>query len=132
ERAQELGWACIRLLPIRAWDRAEPMLREALENREKVQPDVWTTFNTRSMLGEALLGQKRYAEAEPLLLAGYRGMTERQAAVVDREKGSVATRIVQALERLVKFYEAQGNATEAAAWREKLDAARKTAPPPNR
>ena len=56
------------------------MLREVLAIREKVRPDAWTTFNTKSMLGEALLGQKRYAEAEPLLLAGYRGMKEREPA----------------------------------------------------
>ena len=31
----------------------------------------------RSMLGGALLGQKKYAEAEPLLLAGYEGMKAR-------------------------------------------------------
>ena len=33
---------------------------------------LWTTFNTRSMLGGALLGQKRYADAEPLLVFGLR------------------------------------------------------------
>jgi hypothetical protein len=105
------------------------MLREALAIREKAAPDAWWTFNTRSMLGEALLGQKRYAEAEPLLLEGYRGMKEREPAVI---KDRAVVRIVQALERLVKLYEVKGDATEAAAWRAKLEAARATAPPPNR
>jgi hypothetical protein len=36
-----------------------------------MQPDAWTTFNTRSLPGGALLGQQMYAEAKPLLLAGY-------------------------------------------------------------
>ena len=40
---------------------------------ENTQPDVWTTFNTQSLLGGAP-GQKKFAEAEPLLLAGYEGM----------------------------------------------------------
>src|SRR5262249_20774477 len=50
---------------------AEPLARECLESREKNIPDDWRTFNTRSLLGGSLLGQKKYSEAEPLLLAGY-------------------------------------------------------------
>src|SRR6185436_905371 len=96
------------------------LLREALAIREKLQPDLWTTFNTRSMVGGALLGQKKFAEAEPLLLAGYRGMKEREATI----DANGRVRLTQALERLVKLYEAKGDATEAAAWRAKLEAAR--------
>jgi hypothetical protein len=33
------------------------------------------------MLGGALLGQQKYAEAESLLLDGYKGMNEREAAI---------------------------------------------------
>jgi len=40
-----------------------------------------TTFNTYSSLGGALLGQKKYDEAEPLLLKGYAGMTERESTI---------------------------------------------------
>jgi hypothetical protein len=39
--------------------------------RAAKQPVEWTIFNTRSLLGDALMGQKKYAEAEPLLLQGY-------------------------------------------------------------
>ncbi len=73
------------------------------------------------MLGAALLGQKKLAEAEPLLLAGYRGMKEREASIPQEAK---VLRIPEALERLVQLYEAKGDATEAAAWRSKLEAAR--------
>ena len=41
-------------------------------------PDDWLTFNARSLLGGSLLGQKKYAEAEPLLLSGYEGMKQRE------------------------------------------------------
>jgi tetratricopeptide (TPR) repeat protein len=109
------------LLAVEVWDEAEALLRECLAIREKVQPDEWKTFNTKSLLGGALLGQKKFAEAEPLLLAGYRGMKAREAAVIQIRGGM---RIPQALERLVKLYEAQGDAAEAAAWRAKLDEAR--------
>ena len=33
------------------WTDAEPVLRECLVIREKLQPDEWTTFTTRSLLG---------------------------------------------------------------------------------
>ena len=66
------------LLQSKAFTEAESLLRKCLVIREKTQPDLWTTFNTQSLLGGALLGQKKYAEAEPLLLAGYAGMKRRQ------------------------------------------------------
>jgi hypothetical protein len=39
----------------------------------KTQPDARTTSNTRSLLGDTLLGQKKVAEVEPLLLEGHDG-----------------------------------------------------------
>ena len=63
------------------WAEAEPFIRECLAIRETNQPDSWLTFNAQSMLGGALLGQKKYAEAEPLLLKGYHGMKERETSI---------------------------------------------------
>src|SRR5262249_13983326 len=42
---------------------AEPLYRECLAIREKKVPDAWYTYYTRAMLGEAMVGQSRYAEA---------------------------------------------------------------------
>jgi hypothetical protein len=120
ELAGELAVHGKALLDVKAWDTAEPILRESFAIREKAEPDDWRTFNTKSMLGGALLGQKKLAEAEPFLLSGYRGMKEREASI----PLTANTRIPEALERLVQLYEATGNATEAAAWRSKLEAAR--------
>ena len=36
------------LLEQKKWTEAEPLLRECLAIREKTQPDVWSTFNTKS------------------------------------------------------------------------------------
>jgi len=104
----------------KAWSEAEPLIREALGIREKTQPDAWTTFNSKSMLGGVLLGQNKLAEAEPLLLDGYRGMRECESSIPWTGK----KRVPEALERLVRLYEAKGDATEAAAWRAKLEAER--------
>ncbi len=99
---------------------AELFYREALTIRESKAPDDWQTSSARSMLGGALLGQKKLAQAEPLLLDGYRGMKEREASIPPQS----ATRILESLELLVQLYGAKGDATEAAAWRSKLEAAR--------
>ena len=34
--------------------------------------------NARSLLGESLIGQKKYADAEPLVLSGYEGLRARE------------------------------------------------------
>jgi len=126
ELAGQLATISVTLLTLQAWDEAEPLLRECLAIREKTAPHDWRTFNTKSMLGGALLGQKKFALAEPLLLAGYQGMQEREAAIPPNGR----VRIPEALERLVKVYAAQGNEAEAAAWRSKLEAARAAVPAP--
>src|SRR5262249_13447654 len=74
--------------------------RECLAIREKTQPDVWSTFNTKSMLGGALLGQKKHAEAEPLLLAGYEGMKRRQKTIPTQAR----VRLAEGLDRLIELY----------------------------
>ena len=57
---------------------SEPLAREALEFDRKKQPDDWQRFRAESLLGASLAGQKKYAEAEPLLLEGYQGMLARK------------------------------------------------------
>ena len=56
------------------------------------------------MLGGALLGQKKYPDGEPLLLAGYEGM-KKQEKTIPPEGG---TRIPDTIKRLVRLYEAMG------------------------
>ena len=124
--ADQLASIALPLLTLEEWSEAEALLRECLTIREQEQPEAWRTCNTRSLLGAALLGQKKYAEAETLLLDGYRGMQERESTIPP----AVAFRIPEAIERLVQLYEAQGNAREAAEWRDKLEAARAVVPAP--
>jgi Tfp pilus assembly protein PilF len=117
ELAWEFAMVAPSLLELKAWDEAEPLIRECLAIREKAEPDAWTTFNTKSLLGEALLGQKRYDEAESLLLDGFRGMKEREAAIPPQ----AATRLPEAAQRLVDLYTARGDDAKAAEWRATLE-----------
>jgi serine/threonine protein kinase/tetratricopeptide (TPR) repeat protein len=98
---------------------AEKTLRECLTLRVKLEPDTWSTFNAKSLLGEALLGQKKYADAEPLLKDGYEGMKPRQDQIPPPPR---KLRLSEALERLVQLYEANGKKDEAARWRQELEA----------
>src|SRR5690242_14901580 len=74
EVAEALAWLGRNYLQQKQYAKAETTIRECLAIREKTQPDAWTTFNTKSLLGGALLGQKKYADAETLLLKGFEGM----------------------------------------------------------
>jgi serine/threonine protein kinase/tetratricopeptide (TPR) repeat protein len=112
-----LGW---RLLQQKKWLDAEPLLRECLTLREKNEPDAWTTFNARSMLGEALNGQKKRAEAEPLLVQGYEGLSQRAAKIPKEGKHH----LTEALDRLVQLYDAWGKPDEATRWRKELERAK--------
>ncbi len=98
------------------WSEAEPLLRECLAIREKLHADEWTTFNTRSLLGGSLLGQKKFEEAEPLIISGYEGMKGREAKIP--EQG--APRLNEAAERVIDLYEAWDKKDKAALWRAKL------------
>lgn len=109
--AGELGALGLNLLQQKKWADAEAVLRECLTIRKQQQPDAWTTFNTLSMLGGAILGQanstsdprekaQRLAEAEPLLIKGYEGMKEREQTIPPPGQA----RLPEALDRLIELY----------------------------
>lgn len=63
------------------WTDAEVALRECLEIRRKSFPRSWLHANASSMLGESLVSQGRYQEAEPLLLDGYARLLRLRASL---------------------------------------------------
>ena len=96
--------------------KAERILCECLSIRLRKQPSDWKTFRTQSDLGASLFGQKNYAAAESLLVAGYEGMKPGEAALHESEKSYMR----EALERLVQLYEAWDKPEQAKLWRQKL------------
>lgn len=108
---------------------AEELLRESLAIREKQEPDVWTTFNTMSMLGGALLGAARkagdgsekanlLADTEPLLLKGYEGIMAR--LVVDGQNAELfkvqKQRLAEASDRLIELHTILDKPEEVNKW----------------
>jgi len=76
------------------------------------------------MLGGSLLGQKKYAEAEPMLLSGGEGLQQRR----DKIPADGKHNLKDALQRLVQLYEETGRPEKAAEWKEKLEALGQPAP----
>jgi hypothetical protein len=83
-------------------------------------------YAMRSIKGDSRLGQERYAEAEPLLLAGYEGMKQWEARI----PASGKKYLTEALNRLVQLYNAWGKPDQAARWRAERDKLRKASEPP--
>jgi hypothetical protein len=79
------------------------------------------------MLGEALNGQKKRAEAELLLVQGYEGMKQRASRIPKEYK----PRLAEALERLVQMYDAWGRPEQATRWRRELESEKADAKAPN-
>ena len=86
----------------------EAFLRTALADSSKIdrQPLEFTFGNPETALGECLLAQKRYAEAEPLLLTGYDDL---KARLGEKHRQSVA-----ATQRLQEMYSAWNKPDKAA------------------
>ena len=102
------------LIEKRLFTEDEPLLRECLTIREKTKPDAWTTFNARRLLGLAHLGQKKYADAEPLLLKGYEGMKQREKTIP--KSGGGEKRIREALDGLIELCTAANRPEEVKKW----------------
>jgi tetratricopeptide (TPR) repeat protein len=98
------------------YQQSEALLRNALNDPREIKTDVWLRYSYASLLGANLAGQKKYAEAEPLLLSGYQGMLNQEATIPPWGHSALE----QGGSRIVQLYEAWGKPQKAAEWRQKL------------
>jgi eukaryotic-like serine/threonine-protein kinase len=117
-----LGWLRLRLGKL---DAAESLLRECLEIRDKTMPDNWLRFDAASRLGACLVAEKKYADAEPLLISAYHGLKDRENLIPPAQK----TRVSEAGDRIIQLFDAQGNKEKAGEWRKKLSSPTSPSPP---
>ena len=110
-----IGW--VRLQEKRYSD-AERTFREAATILLRTEPTAWERFNVDSMLGASLAGQRKFEEAESLLVAGHNGMgTSRPSTNTNmlsrftREQASAA---------VVKLYADWGKPEKQTEWLERL------------
>jgi len=78
--------------------------------------------NCRALLGANMIGQKKYAEAEPLLVQAY----EDSISLAKKESSSelladFARYRAETVQRLVQLYDAWAKPAEAAKWRKELE-----------
>ena len=93
---------------------AESMLRECVEILGEKQRGKAALFHAQSLLGGALAGQKKFAEAEPLLIQGYEGV---KACKEEMPPLYAGFRLAEAGQRVVQLYEAWGQEEKATTWR---------------
>ena len=98
------------------YNEAEPVLREALQIFEKRNASDWNRYRAQVLLGASLSGQKRYQDAETLLVSGYQGVT-RNVQKIPLSERQIQEYAVQSLARL---YQEWGKAEMAVEWRSKL------------
>jgi hypothetical protein len=96
------------------------MLRHAVSRLDRTSPNSWERFDCQSLLGRSLAGQAKYAEAEPLIVGGYQGMSQRKST--PQAANSLATPD-EAGQAIVSLYQAWGKPDKAAEWTSKLRAA---------
>ena len=76
----------------------------------EIQPEDWQRFRAESLLGASLAGQKKYAEAEPLLVEGYYGCLARKSNMADADRSNLEL----ARKGLVQLYKDWGKPEKAA------------------
>jgi hypothetical protein len=111
-----MSWLADLYLRDRRYPQAEALLREALNIHQEPRTHTWVRYNCQSLLGACLVRQKKYTEAEPLLLSGYNGMLQREATIPAADK----LKLKQAGEWIVQLYQDWRKPDKAAEWRQKL------------
>ncbi len=104
------------LQKLRRYDEADAAFRECYEIRRRLERNDWHTFWVQVNIGDNLIDLQRYEDAERLLLAGYEGMRLRQDDISAKRQ----YRLIEAIEKLVRLYDAWQRGDEATFWREKL------------
>ena len=104
-------------LEIEEYVGAERVFRDAYEIRKAMEPEAYRVPSSRMLLGCALAGQKRFSEAEPLLLSGYNEIRGRWAEIVG-EVGQIRIMglripLETAGRRLALMYQAMGEFDKA-------------------
>jgi len=92
--------------------KAEPYFREFRRYLLKTAPDGWDRLLVESRLGTCLLGQKKYAQAEPLLLSAYNGMKAREKRAPSESNAALRSTI----EQIIKLSDEAGGLGKGSAW----------------
>jgi eukaryotic-like serine/threonine-protein kinase len=96
---------------------AENVLRESLAVYLKSKPQDFFRYDNESLLGAALTGQKKYAEAEPLLINSAKVLVPNAAKLSPSHRQL----ILPTVQRVIDLYDAWDRPEDAARWRKVLE-----------
>jgi tetratricopeptide (TPR) repeat protein len=95
------------------FEEAAALLRGCLAMRQKALPEGhWLIADTMSQLGGAIVGEGKFAQAEPLLLEGYAGIKDDRQVLPDLKR--------RAIKRIIRLYESWDKSDQASEWRKRL------------
>jgi tetratricopeptide (TPR) repeat protein len=112
EAVSQLGWLYVQQ---HEYAEAAALLND-VTIRDGSSTDTFFRFQGESALGAALAAERKYADAEKLLIEGYEGMFER----LDTVPAPSRTVLERAGRQIVHLYEDWGKPERAIEWREKL------------
>jgi tetratricopeptide (TPR) repeat protein len=102
---------------LREYGDAEQAVREALAAYQKAGTDDWRVHRARALLGATLAGQRKYADAEPLVLSGHESLAARRDAIPFEIR---STALDRSGSWIVQLYRDWGRPDKAAEWGDKL------------
>lgn len=96
--------------------QAEKTFRECLSGYEQTAPQSWQTFEVMATLARILREDRRFAEAESLMLKAHAGMKTQ----IDRGQVVPKHRFVSLLQDIVRLYDLWDRPQQALIWQESL------------
>ncbi|HVS54166.1 MAG TPA: tetratricopeptide repeat protein [Opitutaceae bacterium] len=104
----------------RHFAEAEPIAREGWELRKKILPPTdWAVAIAQGILGQSLLGLKKYPEAEAALLAASADLQNKSSAA-EKTTGPWKTRQQEVMTALAWLYRETNQPDKAAEWQQAL------------
>jgi hypothetical protein len=117
------------LLQLRKLDEAEPLARTALQLAERFYGPA--SRQTRGLLGQVWFAQRRFAEAEPHLIAFFDFLKSRPPQSIGPAGETAQSIARQTAESLAELYAATNQPAKTAEWKKTAaDLAVTTTPPP--
>lgn len=118
--ADSLNELAYALLASGKFSEAESTARESFTITERKFPDNSLNFDAQCLLGATLAVQKKYTEAEPLMISGCEWMEQHPLPPLDALY-LYPTHLKETLRQLVQLFKDTARPDKAAEWQKKLD-----------
>lgn len=113
--ARQIGLYASNFLKEKKWVEAQKAIESVMDRLEK--KDHWSTFHLQSLLGEALLQQKKYSEAESRLITAWEGLSRLETQIPKNQK----SKVLDSARRLVLLYHESNNREKEQTWTRKIE-----------